>query len=170
QEVLVVLIDSHQGRWDVSVHHTDVHDLARIDMTIARYRGITRLGRGGRGGCRFEDVYTARRTDLVLESKVAWEVRIRDVDLRDREGALVGRRHVGAASDDDLRAHSQIQIERRVGDHRDHVARSGHAGGRIAALEDVVNGDQMGNIGRQSHGSVEERRDVTFLTQAEGLD
>ena len=34
EEELVVLINRHQRRRDVAVHHADVHDLARIDVTI----------------------------------------------------------------------------------------------------------------------------------------
>ena len=34
QEELVVLVDRHQRRRDVAVHHADVHDQARIDVAI----------------------------------------------------------------------------------------------------------------------------------------
>ena len=34
QKELVILVDRHQGRGDVSVHHSDVHDLAGIDVPI----------------------------------------------------------------------------------------------------------------------------------------
>ena len=44
QEELVVLVDRHQRRRDVAVHHADVHDLARIDVTVDARRDA-----GGRG-------------------------------------------------------------------------------------------------------------------------
>ncbi len=42
EEELVVLVDRHQRRRDVAVHHADVHDLARIHVPIDR---------GARGAC-----------------------------------------------------------------------------------------------------------------------
>jgi len=36
EEELIILVDRHQGRGDVAVHHAHIHDLARIDVTVER--------------------------------------------------------------------------------------------------------------------------------------
>ena len=56
EEELVVLIDRHQRRRDISVHHADVHDWPRIHVTIEsgrRSRGAgRRFGDFGQSGPR----------------------------------------------------------------------------------------------------------------------
>ena len=39
QEELVIFVNRHQRRRDVAVHHADVHDLARIHVSIQAWRG-----------------------------------------------------------------------------------------------------------------------------------
>ena len=44
QKHLVVLVKCNQGRWDVAVHDSDVHDLARIDVPVQAGSGASSAG------------------------------------------------------------------------------------------------------------------------------
>ena len=169
EEHLIVLIECNQGRRDVAVHHAHIHDLPRIHMAVDHRR--SRYGRGrrfenlgqpgicnGKGVC---EVVGGRKT--VVGHAIGDRVDgggEHDVNGSNRKLAVIsveclctrsaggcgGHRVRACSADVHYLTHLHAERSVRLNNYR--------VSGPRRALGDIVDGDQVGYIGYNSHRAV----------------
>ena len=84
EKELIVFVDRHQRRWDVAVHHADIHDRPGINVAVERRRNARGCGRG------FECVSQSRGARGEREVVRRRESVVGDID---REGSNIRSRN-----------------------------------------------------------------------------